>query len=90
MSADPHHMELPHDPAPPEPRRLLPEPAMLFRGLGLGVLTAILGAVTVVGFKAGWWFAPAWLATGAGSLLSLWGAVIHLTGGEKFDDHPWV
>jgi len=25
-----------------------------------------------------------------GGFLAAWAAAIHLTGGEKFDDHPWV
>ncbi len=24
------------------------------------------------------------------SVLAAWASAIHLTGGEKFDDHPWV
>jgi hypothetical protein len=34
--------------------------------------------------------APVALVLGAGGLLAAWAAAIHLTGGEKFDDHPWV
>ena len=27
---------------------------------------------------------------GVAALFAAWAAAIHLTGGEKFDDHPWV
>jgi hypothetical protein len=30
------------------------------------------------------------VALALGGLLSAWAAALHLTGGEKFDDHPWV
>lgn len=81
---------VPHEPAPPEPRRLIPEPAMLPRGIGLAVLA---GGLFWVGWHAAaksWVLAPAGLLLGAGGVLSAWAAAIHLTGGERFDDHPFV
>ncbi len=37
-----------------------------------------------------WLLAPVGLLLGAGGVLSAWAAAIHLTGGERFDDHPFV
>jgi len=82
---------MPHDPAPPEPRHLIPERAMLVRGLGLaGFAAATSWAAISAARKGGWLLAPASLALAGIGLLSAWAAAIHLTGGEKFDDHPWV
>ncbi len=83
--------EWPHKPAPPEPKRLLPEWPLLSRGLALA---AAAGAAWAA---AGWLVRRAPLAgslpavglAGVGALFA-WAAAIHLTGGEKFDDHPWV
>lgn len=86
------HHGMPHDPAPPEPRRLIPERPMLIRGLALMALAvaALLAAFSSIQ-KAGWLaaisVAPLLALTSA---LAAWAAAIHLTGGEKFDDHPWV
>jgi hypothetical protein len=81
----------PHKPAPPEPKRMLPEWPLLWRGLAL----AAAGVVVLAGerealrhFKAlGIALAP---VAAAGALLFGWAAAIHLTGGERFDDHKWV
>jgi hypothetical protein len=81
---------IPHEPAPPEPRRLIPEPSMLPRGLGLAVLA---GGLFWAGWQAvakSWVLAPAGVALGIAGALSAWAAAIHLTGGERFDDHPFV
>lgn len=86
------HHGMPHEPAPPEPKRLLPERPMLIRGLALMALAvaALLGAIGSIQ-KAGWpaafSLAPLLALT---SGLAAWAAAIHLTNGEKFDDHPWV
>lgn len=82
--------DLPHPPAPPEPRRIVPERPMLVRGVGLAALAGgLLWAGTSAGGKS-WVLAPVGLALGVAGLLSAWAAAIHLTGGEKFDDHPFV
>ena len=61
----------PHEPAPAEPRRLLPEPAMLTRGAGLMAVAvaAIVFAYAAVQ-KAGWLAAltVALLLVGMGAL----------------------
>ncbi|MBE0608049.1 MAG: hypothetical protein IH609_01585 [Dehalococcoidia bacterium] len=85
-----HEGEPPHAPAPPEPRRLVPERPMLVRGLGMATLAC---GLLWAGWNAAgrtWLLAPAGLALAGGGLLSAWAAVIHLTGGERFDDHPFV
>jgi len=38
----------------------------------------------------GWWFVPGAAVCAGAALLALWAALIHLTGGEEFDDHPFV
>lgn len=81
---------LPHEPAPPEPRRLITEPAMIPRGIGLAVLA---GGLLWAGWHAAaksWVLAPAGAVLGIAGALSAWAAAIHLTGGERFDDHPFV
>ena len=84
------HSLPPHEPAPPEPRRLLPEPETLVRGAGLAALAVAAGWAAIASWRVSWFLAPASAAFGAASLLAAWAAAIHLTGGEKFDDHPFV
>ncbi|HEY4669327.1 MAG TPA: hypothetical protein VIH05_06095 [Tepidiformaceae bacterium] len=85
------HGGAPHPPAPPEPRHLLPPWPIFLRGVGLFAMALTLLAfawkVVRLSLLLG---APVALVLGAGGLLAAWGAAIHLTGGEKFDDHPWV
>lgn len=82
--------EWPHKPAPPEPRRLLPETPLLIRGLGLAALAAALGCAGLRTMRASWLLAPLAAVLGAGGFLAAWAAAIELTGGEKFDDHKFV
>ena len=84
------HSAPPHEPAPPEPRRLLPEPETLVRGAGLAALAVAAGWAALASWRVSWVLAPASAVLGAGSLIAAWAAAIHLTGGEKFDDHPFV
>ena len=81
----------PHEPAPPEPRRLVPERPMLVRGLALlAIAFAAVFGLLGAAHKAAWLgvlLAPPLVLTAA---LATWAAAIHLTGGERFDDHPWV
>ena len=80
-----------HEPAPSEERKLIRNPAVVARGIGLGALTAGLAGLAVVSArKFGWFATPAAVVAGGSALLSGWAALIHLTGGEKFDDHPFV
>jgi hypothetical protein len=82
--------EVPHEPAEPETWRL-PDRALLVRGVALVGLAVggFAGAVTIAQ-RAGWVAAPAVALLSGAGLLALWAGAIHLTGGEKFDDHPWV
>lgn len=81
----------PHKPVPPEPRRLLPERSMLVRGVGLGLLAAGLGCAGLRLLRRNVLLgAPPALVLVGGAVLAAWAAVIHLSGGERFDDHPWV
>lgn len=80
-----------HEAAPPEERKLVRSPAVVARGVGLGALAAgFAGLAAIAMRKFGWFGAPAGVAGAAGALLSGWAALIHLTGGEKFDDHRWI
>ena len=81
---------LPHEPAPPEPRFRMPEGGMLVRGAALGGLAAGLGWLSIAGVQKSWLLTPVSVLLGVSSLLAAWAAAIHLTGGEKFDDHPFV
>ena len=81
---------MPHEPAPAEPRWRVPHPAMLVRGVCLALMAVATGWLGVGVAQKNWVFAPASLVLAAVSLLAAWAAAIHLTGGEKFDDHPFV
>jgi hypothetical protein len=69
---------------------LVPEPPLLVRGLALAGLALAAGWSAVQVGRTSWLLAPVAMFLGAAALLSGWAAAIHLTGGEKFDDHPWV
>lgn len=79
----------PHD--APERRGLIPEFPLLWRGAAFAAVAvgALWAAVAVIQ-KGGWLLAPAGGLLSAAGALSAWAALIHLTGGEKFDDHPMV
>lgn len=75
-----------------------PEPAetgvpwlMAVRGVGLlvGSLSALVVLAKVMRRSRTLGLLATVPLAGAGALLA-WAAAIHLTGGEKFDDHPWV
>jgi hypothetical protein len=76
---------------PPQPRRIIPEFAMLWRGLGLLALAfgAFAGAVAAARHSP-WLAVPGVPVMSLAGLLAGWAAAIHLTGGEQFDDHPFV
>lgn len=82
---------MPHDAPEPEPRWQMPDRSMLIRGVGLaGLGVAGFGAAAAVVQKGGWLLAPVAAAFAGAGVLAGWAAAVHLTGGEKFDDHPWV
>lgn len=84
------HEGAPHPPADPDPRKLLPPFALLWRAvlLLLGAGIAFLVAKEAVQYS--WWLAPIGLAAAFVGVLAAWAGLIEITGGEKFDDHPWV
>lgn len=84
------HSEMPHEPAPPEPRRLLPEPEAFVRGVALAGVAVGAAWVALSSLRASWLLTPVAAIFGGASVLAGWAAAIHLTGGEKFDDHPFV
>lgn len=85
-----HHDVPPHDPAPPEPRFRLPERGMVIRGAGFTAAAGALGWLALSGIQKSWLLAPVSAVLGLAGALAAWAAAVHLTGGEKFDDHPFV
>ncbi len=76
---------------PLQARRVIPEFAMLWRGLGLLTLAAGAFAGAIGATRHGAWLAVAGVPVmGLVGLLAGWAAAVHLTGGEQFDDHPFV
>ena len=90
MGEEHHHAEMPHEPAEPEPRFRLPPADQVVRGAGLGALALAAGWLGAGALKAHWLLAPIGAAFAVVAALSAWAAAIHLTGGEKFDDHPFI
>lgn len=82
--------EMPHEPAPPEKRRLVAEPPLLARGVALGALAVGAGWLGIAALQKSALLAPLAAALGIVGALAGWAAAIHVTGGEKFDDHPFV
>ncbi|MFN0096158.1 MAG: hypothetical protein ACKVVT_15460 [Dehalococcoidia bacterium] len=81
----------PHKPAPPERRRIVPPWPLLWRGAALLLMAATGAHFAVRPLLAGrWWSLVATPVGGVVTVLSLWAALVHLTGGEKFDDHEFV
>lgn len=68
----------------------LPPADALLKGGMLAVLAAAAFAVAARTLRSSPLFAPAAVALAGLGLISGWAAAIQLTGGEKFDDHPWV
>lgn len=84
------HEGAPHSPAEPEARKLLPPLGLLWRAvlLLLGAGFAFLVAKEAVQYSL--WLTPVALAAALAGALAAWAGLIEITGGEKFDDHPWV
>jgi len=78
-------------PRPKRPWLELPSRPLAVRGLALLAVSVVFGYAAYAGTRAfGLPFLPGALLLGLGGFLSLWAALIHLTGGEEFDDHPFV
>ncbi|MBE7518973.1 MAG: hypothetical protein HS107_06965 [Thermoflexaceae bacterium] len=76
---------------PEQPFRLVPEFPMLWRGLAFAGIAAgaAVGAVMAVR-QAPLLAIPVAPVAGFAGVLAAWAAAIHLTGGERFDDNPFV
>lgn len=88
-SFDPHAM--PHEAAAPAPRFEKPDRGTVVRGIALGTLSVVSFFAAVYSLNRwGQMAAPVGGLFGTIGALSMWATLIHFTGGEKFDDHPWV
>jgi hypothetical protein len=68
----------------------MPAADQLARGAALAGLS---GGLAWLGWSAGrtsWMLAPIAVGLAGVAALAAWAAAIHLTGGEKFDDHPFI
>lgn len=81
---------LPHEPAPPEPRQVLPPTPLLARGLGLGAVAAVMAWLAFVFANRSLFLAPVAAIFTVVAALSAWASAIQLTGGVKHDDHPFL
>jgi len=91
MTMDWPEAEAHHAPSEPEPRRIIPERAMLWRGLALlGLALGAFAGARSAAPKSPWLGATVAPVLGLAGMLAAWAAAIHLSGGEKFDDNPWV
>ena len=68
----------------------MPAADQIVRGAALAGAAAGAGWLGLSAIRLHWLFAPVALLLGATAALSAWAAAIHLTGGEKFDDHPFI
>lgn len=67
-----------------------PAGAMVVRGVAMA---GAAGALAMASVKLARLGVPGLLAAGvvaAAAALVGWASAIHITGGERFDDHPWV
>ena len=79
------------EPKPSVPTSRIPAWQILFRGVALLALSALAVGGTLLASRTSGWLGLALIPiTAPIALLSTWGAAVQLTGGEKFDDHPWV
>lgn len=81
---------LPHDPAPPEPRQLVPPTPLLARGAGLGAVAAVLAWSAFAVANRSLVLAPLAVLFALAAALSAWASAVQLTGGVKHDDHPFL
>ncbi|MGE3073384.1 MAG: hypothetical protein AB7N24_04765 [Dehalococcoidia bacterium] len=82
--------EMPHEPAPPEPRQLLPAMPLLLRGLALAALMVTSLWFAIEALKKSVLLFPFSLIFALTGSLAGWAAAIYLTGGEKHADHPFI
>lgn len=77
-------------PAEESSRAKVPEFALVWRGAALGLVAVLAAVAGARAMGAAWWVRPLVPVFGAVAVLSGWAALIHLTGGEEFDDMPFV
>jgi multisubunit Na+/H+ antiporter MnhB subunit len=65
----------------------LPDRGHLIRGLALALLAAVFGHLARLTAQRSFWLWPAAAFVAVIGVLAAWAALIHLTGGERFDDH---
>ena len=82
--------DLPPRPQSEAARGSLPEFPMLWRGLAFLAASLLSFAGARRAARANLLLAPLALVLVLVGLLTGWAAAIHLSGGETFDDHPWV
>ena len=63
---------------------------MVVRGLAMAGAAGALGLASVKLARLGSVAVLAGAVLAAAALLMSWASAIHVTGGERFDDHPWV
>ena len=69
----------------------IPAWQILFRGFSLLILAfLIVGVVVFLATVSIWLALIATPIVAPVVFLAAWGAAVQLSGGEKFDDHPWV
>ncbi len=90
MDTDANADASPHEAAPPEARPLLPPMPLLTRGIALAAVSIACGWIAFAAAHRSLLLAPVSLALALGGLLSAWAAAVHLTGGVKHDDHPFL
>ena len=85
------HAEGQFEPKPPVRSSRIPAWQILFRGLALLLLALVVSALVMFAGRLSPWVAIAVLPAAVPVvLLAVWGALVQLSGGEKFDDHPWI
>jgi hypothetical protein len=82
--------ELPHEPAPPEQRQLVPAAPLLLRGLALAAVMVASLWFAFEAIRKSLLLLPMSVVFAVVGSLAGWAAAIYLTGGEKHADHPFI
>lgn len=92
MTGSEHGGALPgHPTAEPAERAAFPPADQVLRGIIFALVSGLVavGSLTAVR-RMGLTAAPLAALGACASGLAAWASVIHLTGGERFDDHPFI
>lgn len=79
-----------HPPSQMDTRGPVPEWPLLWRGLALGGLALCAAWAGIRAVRWSWLALPLGVVCAVVAVLAAWASAIHLTGGEKFDDHPFI